>query len=368
MDQVQKRRKDGYILLPYRLIRTCQTVLESLIAGTIWSFVSEDKVCNFGHKTFQNKLNVSKSTVSRKTKRIGDRADFTVQRNGGKASTYSTTFELDEGSFIDFPTWLAQPFVWDGQTIELTPSEQLILAMIYTYTKSDKASGAYRSFVGSPATIAQRLNDVVCARTVQASILRLEKLGLIERKKKAVNAHGAGLGEYVAVMARFRAIERAKKKAAKRKAWEEEKAKKKAENASQTQNKMNGYNERRIIDLNCKSERDHFYAQRKDANEAAAEKYETAAFKNFPRLAELTFEIKKMEPALGRAEHYGDVTLPVLLAKKKQLEEEKRALMRRNGIEEARFHAQAYVRCKLCNDTGYFKNGAYCDCWKLQRT
>ena len=357
MDQATKKKREGYILIPYKLIRACQSVFEALISGTIWSFAAEGRVCNYGYHTFQAKLNVSKSTVARKVKRISAREEFTVTRKGGRASEYTTTFELDDGAYIDFPLWLAKPFEVNGRTVELTPAEQLILALIYTYTKQ---KGGYGKLEGSPATIAAKLNDVVCSRTVKAALLKLEDLGLIFRKKRAVNAHGKGLGSYVANMSLFREILRAKKKAAKRKAKEAAKVEKTASDAPKP------FVSKQVQDANARSDRERFYGLRKDDNQRLADQYEAKAFSKSPRLKEIDVGLRKIELEGAKAEIYNPATLPAVLAKKKRLKEERLSLIRSFGFDERLFDPAAYAKCELCNDTGNLPNGVACDCWRRQ--
>ena len=256
-------KRENFILLPYRMLRGRRTsILGALILGQIWSFAKEGKACNYGYSNFVERLNVSKATVARQVKAIKKRDDIEAERCGGKCTTYTTSFELGDGAYIDLPLWLTKAFELTYQpringvrakdkrteTVTLKPSEQLVLGMLYTETKGLNKKGK-KAVECSPATIAAKLGNLLCARSVKGALLRLESLELIYRQKAAKNAHGQGLGAYVANLSKFRDVLSARRRAEKR-------ANKKLE-ALEREPVMT-FNERLIAEKNENAARDSF--------------------------------------------------------------------------------------------------------------
>ena len=343
MSGITEKRKEGFVLLPYKLMKAFNgrvlSPIGALIAGTIWSFSREGKRCNYGYNTFEKKLNVSKSTVARQIKEVKARSDMHVERHGGKCSEYTSSFALGDGAYIDFPLFLTKTFEFEGQTVKLTPSEQLVLALVYTETKAQSGHG---KLVGGPSKISGMLQGSVQARTVQAILSKLDELRLIFRRRRSINAHR--LGEYVANMKAFRKIEKACKKAEKR---------------AEKQIPLS----KEVIDVNAKNDWKRYYELKRDNAQRAALSYENEIRSRFPEYFQKDKEYKMAELAEVKAVMYEPEKAFEFEEKRKRIEIERNALIVRFGIVPERLEAEYYCSCKRCSDTGHLPNGEQCDCY-----
>lgn len=374
-------KRNNFILIPYRMLRGQNgkrtSVLGSFILGQIWSFSKEGNECNYGYNNFVERLNVSKATVARQIATIKERDDVETERHGGKCTTYTTSFELGDGAYIDVPLWLTKPFEITyhkrengvrskektTETVTLTPSEQLVLAMLYTETKGLNKKGK-EAYECSPATIAAKLGKVVCARSVKGALLRLENWELIERKKVSKNAHGKGLGAYVANLIKFNSILSARRRAEKRANKQLEAAKRKIEELESKPTLT--WQERKIQEQNEKSARESFYAARRNAAQNSADDYQRKAYARFPRLREISNELNKLEIEAAKAELFDPACLPKIKRRQISLAGERAEMMARGGLIPEAFDVEYYVKCPKCKDTGTLPNGYDCDCCKLQ--
>lgn len=375
------KKREPFILLAYKLLQPCNgsrlSVLGAFILGKIWSIAKDGKDFHCGYAKIAKDLNISRSTVARQMPKITKRDDVTAERTGGKATTYTTTFEL-EGAYIDVPLWITSPFEWtyweEGkkevtETVTLTPSEQLVLALIYSQTKAldKKGKKAYRA---SPATIAHVLQKAICKRTVKAALLRLAKLKLIEREKIAQNAHGEGLGGYKAPLEKFRALLSARRNAERRAKKAQEKAERQLEAARQKieeqqklLQKAKTPQEKAIEAANFKADRERFYSMRRDNAQAQADKYTLAAYERDPKLKQLDIEIRRIKLEHAKAEVFAPSKLADVAERQKRLEAERAAILSRFGLEAERFDVEYWTTCKLCKDKGTLPSGAPCGCW-----
>ena len=112
---------------------------------------------------------------------------------------------------------------------------------------------------------------------------------------------------------------------------------------------------------NAKSDRERFYALRREKAQAKVDKFLAKANEN-PRFKELASELSKMELSLAKAEVFKPETLPSLQEKKRELMKERKQILAEMNISEADLTPK-FV-CEKCSDTGFLKNGAACDCYK----
>ena len=112
---------------------------------------------------------------------------------------------------------------------------------------------------------------------------------------------------------------------------------------------------------NAKSDRERFYALRREKAQAKVDKFLAKANEN-PRFKELASELSKMELSLAKAEVFKPETLPSLQEKKRELIKERKQILAEMNISEADLTPK-FV-CEKCSDTGFLKNGAACDCYK----
>lgn len=116
-----------------------------------------------------------------------------------------------------------------------------------------------------------------------------------------------------------------------------------------------------IAALNAKTDRERYYALRREKAQMRADKFVAAANKN-TRFKEISTELSKMEIALAKAEVFHPEQLPELTAQKTKLSQERKAILQTLGIEEAQLSPQ--FSCAKCSDTGFLPNGVACDCYK----
>ena len=116
--------------------------------------------------------------------------------------------------------------------------------------------------------------------------------------------------------------------------------------------------------VNAKSDRERYYALLREKAQSRADKYVAKANTN-ARFKALSVELSKMELALAKAEVFEPQNLPVLEQQKTDLLAERTAILNELGIKERDLLPQP--TCKKCGDTGYTKNGALCDCYKIEK-
>lgn len=120
------------------------------------------------------------------------------------------------------------------------------------------------------------------------------------------------------------------------------------------------YRSAQVKALDERSDREHFYAARRDE----AQKRADAAIKKaqaHPLFKEICQKLSKMEMSLAQAELRAPETLPALQAEKAQLTLQKQTLLQQVGLTEEMLVPQ--YSCKRCSDTGFLKNGAACNCY-----
>ncbi len=114
---------------------------------------------------------------------------------------------------------------------------------------------------------------------------------------------------------------------------------------------------------NAKSARERYYALlREKAQNRVDRALKKANAK--PRFKEIVGELKKMELSLAKAEMFEPAKLPALQKQQADLLAERKALLQELGIAEHELLPQ--YACAKCQDTGFTKNGASCDCYKPQ--
>lgn len=113
--------------------------------------------------------------------------------------------------------------------------------------------------------------------------------------------------------------------------------------------------------INDKTQRERFYAERREIALSNAEKYLAKANEN-ARFKQLTLALSKMEISLAKAEIFEPKRLPDLQLEKQALTAERKELLKEMGLTESKLVPQ--YACKKCSDTGYTKTGTACDCYK----
>ena len=126
-------------------------------------------------------------------------------------------------------------------------------------------------------------------------------------------------------------------------------------------NGFTGYTNPNVEAINAKSERERFYALRRNEAQATADRY-LAKANGDKRFKELNVQLSSIEISLAKAEVFDPNSLPKLQEQKSALTKERAVILEKLGITEAQLTPQ-YV-CKTCSDTGFMKNGAPCGCYK----
>jgi len=112
---------------------------------------------------------------------------------------------------------------------------------------------------------------------------------------------------------------------------------------------------------NAKSDRERYYALKREQAQSVADKFLAKANAN-KRFKELSSELSKMEIALAKAEVFEPKSLPALEQKKSAYLAERKSILDGLGITEQSLLPQ--YACGKCSDTGFLKSGVACDCYK----
>lgn len=121
------------------------------------------------------------------------------------------------------------------------------------------------------------------------------------------------------------------------------------------------YKSEAAIAADQRNEREHFYATRRSAAVAKAERAKARAEKDDAFRAAET-GIKKGEIELAKAEVFSPETVPAVKERLKRLSEERAAALSRLGISEEDFLPK--YACAKCSDTGFLPDGRMCDCYR----
>ena len=121
-----------------------------------------------------------------------------------------------------------------------------------------------------------------------------------------------------------------------------------------------------VLAANARSERERFYARRREKAQNTAEQFTARIKQTEPRFKEITTDLSKMEFALAKAEVFEPSKLPALKKEKGALLAERGELLARLGIKEEQLLPEFYHVCKRCQDTGFLPSGAACKCYKKE--
>ena len=116
-----------------------------------------------------------------------------------------------------------------------------------------------------------------------------------------------------------------------------------------------------VAAANAKADRDRYYALLREQAQKRADANIAKANKN-QRFATISKQLSAMEFSLAKAEMFEPHKLPALQQQQKDLQTERRAILKEMGIAEKDLLPQ--FTCQKCQDTGFLKNGQACDCYK----
>ena len=115
-----------------------------------------------------------------------------------------------------------------------------------------------------------------------------------------------------------------------------------------------------IEDINAKTDRERYYALRREQAQSVADKFIERANANaeFKRVSQ---SLSRMEISLAKAEVFSPEKLPALKEEKASLMGTRKAILSALGIEEWQLLPQ--YACKQCSDTGFLPSGTVCKCY-----
>ena len=127
-----------------------------------------------------------------------------------------------------------------------------------------------------------------------------------------------------------------------------------------TTNKSTTAYSAQIENANAKSDRERYYALRREKAQSVADKFLEKANKN-AEFKKVSVELSKMEISLAKAEILEPSKLPELNLQKQELTKLRLGVLKSLGIDESQLIPQ--YECKKCSDTGFLKSGSACNCY-----
>lgn len=116
-----------------------------------------------------------------------------------------------------------------------------------------------------------------------------------------------------------------------------------------------------VEDANARAEHSRYYSKLREKAQNRADSARQKANAN-PRYKQVSKELKILEKPLAEAELYEPDKLPALKERQTALSREGQAILATMGLKESDLFIQHY--CKKCQDTGFVRNGAACDCYR----
>lgn len=354
------QQKTGFIMRPYGSFKDgAASSAETLLEGLVYSYAVGKKLCKMGYAAICSRFNLSRSTLSRKFKRLVEKGSISVTRNGQGCSEY--TYELDASkdaahvrSEDVFFTANFEIKERNGEKYERTLklSEIDVLSLIYTHTWDGK-----RPFVGSHKDIAALLGGYA-EETICRAVSVLKKARLIVHKlvrngktlEHHFNVKMKTLQKYGITRRELLAERKGKKPSDKPTTPKSDKAQPKSDF------------QKYIEAVNARSERERFYALRREAAQNAADRCKAEANKD-KRFKWITGELGRIEFELAQASIYNPSGLAAIKTRKAAYLRERREILCRLGIDEDDLTVEAHCKCRICFDKGFRADGTACDCY-----
>lgn len=308
---------------------------------------------------FTEKLNCGPATVSRVTSKLVAEGKIEIKRLPNGKTEYRSArnvaqeertapfyriynFFLSHEFEFNFKEKKQGNVVKPARTVvrKLTPSETLVLALIFTHSSNTKQKN--HCFWSSNAKIADML--ALSERQVERAIINLMAARLIFRPVRGQNR--VKNSKFVANLKDLRALcdAYAPKKAAKK----------------ETASEKPSY----VIDADARTDRDKYYIKAIADAKAKADAYKRGFIQKAPRFSVIEKELRAMAPTLAKAEVRNLPSLGALKAKESKLHTERAEILKHFNMDERLFEPQAWARCRWCGDTGTLANGRSCTCYK----
>lgn len=308
-----------------RLSSKTRTVL-SVIRG----FSVNGKTSNFTYAELAERYHLSRATAGRALRTVRENGRF---QQGNRVGEYSYNFDNAEEakkSYVKVFEWLHFAVVTlDGEQDYLTDNEIHLLSLIRGYSPS--------GYTATLRHLARRLS--ISADTVSRGMQRLTKAGLIEIKypnglmKRCINGYTRAI-----FIAKEKAIAKLREGVVKR-----------VKGQSAT-----------VKAANEATERDRYYQKRRNEESLRIDKIKEKIATEEPAFLEIEKDIRILEKDIGKAQAQGG-NLRELLQRRTERKRQWRACLERLGYTEVDLEPR-YI-CADCKDTGYRKDGTFCDCW-----
>lgn len=311
-------------LLTQNLTVNCLLVLSDAFSFTGVSKSGKTLSCRRSYKDFQNKFNMSRSTVWRSVSSAKKRK-LIERKNGIYSFDLSRVKNGRDCDFLQVPDWIhAKTFTIDGKERTLKDTELLVYS--FFYTRCNNRNNSTRYYTGSSNGIANKIGK--SERTVYRAINCLMHAKLIYRTHKGVN--GYNKSEYTINFKFVRDTE---------KSFDKKFAESQKSDSSYITDRRDYYVElrHRAEDIaHSNLERARKYMPFREAEKKLSELAIKSAFPGT--------DAKDVEREFKKARQF------------------RAAVMRELGFSDDDFKPQ--YKCKKCNDTGFrISDGHVCDCY-----
>ena len=317
-----------------------QTPSARAIAGKIYGISSKkgSPACWTSYDQMQDELGVCRSTVATALGSLKENNLIEEKKRDREGTAYTYVGEASRRYNV-IPLYLfTAEFSVAGKVQRLTKAQVFVLSHLMTECKRPKNNGKYE---GSIASLARELS--LSETTVKKALSVLMKARLVYRPAEDKGKNGHKLTKYTVAKELFEYERKRRVRAAK--------AEKNVE-------------DKNIAALDAKAERERFYAAQRRRAELRAEKYLAQVVTMAPEYAEIKKKIKIAELAEVKAEHLNLSTLSDAQARRRELEAQRHAIMKRYQISEEMMRPEYYATCKRCFDTGTLPNGYGCNCYQ----
>lgn len=341
--------QEGYLRVPYSFFKQplfgaggrkptrSEISLYGLIYGLSARKDGETASCKMAYSTFEGKLHVSRSTVARDIQSLKSAGKIAQDKSHKTCASYCVT-ESREYKGIKIELYLFDTkFSFKGEETPryLTQAEIHLLSLIKTHCENEKGRGKFTNSIRGMASMLG-LNK----NTVQNGIAALLRAELIFRPRKGIN--NGDRSEYTVNKKLLRNLSKEYKKAT------EDKPVKRLTEAER--------------EADERTERDRFYAQRRQAALDRSESFKRQAMQD-ETFRTATRELGRLTPQMGKAEAFGNTAeLGELRRKERQLKAQRAKRLTLLGLSED--DLLPHWHCPACEDTGYIKeSGQACSCY-----
>ncbi len=339
--------KESYIKYPIGLFKKkiCgrrARISEQTVSAEIHTFSrGEGKRCNLSYVDFAKKLGLSLATVSRSISALKQDGGIEQDKSLYACASYKYVNDVDDSSFIRTDLYLYHTeFAIRGEVLprRLKRSEILIFGLISTHCNNQKK--AKSKFSASARSIAKQLG--LSKETVKNAISVLLRADLLYRDPSERGVNGHKQSQYHINAKLIRCLKRSRR---------------------ETKKSNSNVVPPHVLQANERSDRERYYAARKEKAEREAFSRRQYALKYAVNFEKLESELGRLEISLARAEVKKDYkSLSDLTETKIRLKEEFAQTLATIGMKESDLHPT--YACSKCSDSGFDARGRACDCYR----